>query len=324
MPEDNTQKTKRILSIYTRLMNGDVINKQEEADRFQVTARSVQRDIDDIRAFLSEPDENGGVTYSVVYDRAKNGYRLEQIYNMKLTNPEILTICKVLLDSRCLVKSDLDEILKKLIESCVPIVDRKVVSRLIANEQFHYIQPKHGKRFMQMMWNIGEAIDKQLHVEFFYQGVRGSQQHMRVVEPMAIMNAGMYFYMVGFIVNIDKENHFENPDDLNPTIYRIDRMESVKVLDTHFSKPYKNRFEEGEFRKRIQFMFGGSLRRVRFKYKGYSVEAVEDRLPTARVISTKKELVRGKEQDVFIIEAEVYGDGIDQWIRQQGEMVEVL
>ena len=39
---------------------------------------------------------------------------------------------------------------------------------------------------------------------------------------------------------------------------------------------YKDPFEEGEFRKRVQFMFPGKLRRVKFKYMGYSMEVVEE------------------------------------------------
>lgn len=324
MQTDSMQKLNRTLGIYSRLMSGAVINKQEEADRYKVTLRSIQRDIEDIRNFLMEPDENGGVINTVVYDRAKNGYRLEQIYDIKLTNPEILTICKILLDSRTLTKSEMDRILKKLIECCVPLENRKIVKDLISNEQFHYIQPKHGKVFMQTMWDIGKAIEEKRLLAFNYQGVRASQLHKRIVEPAAILNAGMYFYMVGFIVNIDKQERFDNPDDLNPTIYRIDRIEDLEVTNEHFTRPYKDRFQEGEFRKRIQFMFSGKLRKVKFKYKGYSLEAVEDRLPTAKVVGTVKETVRDKEQEVFIIEAEVYGDGIDQWFRQQGDMVEVL
>ena len=36
----------------------------------------------------------------------------------------------------------------------------------------------------------------------------------------------------------------------------------------HFSVPYKDRFQEGEMRKRIQFMYGGELQRIRFEYTG--------------------------------------------------------
>lgn len=324
MQEDSIQKINRTLGLYSRLVSGAVINKQQEAVRYGVSERSIQRDLDDIRNFLTETEESGGVINSIIYDRGKRGYCLERIYDIKLTNPEVLAICKILLDSRSLTKAEMDTLLKKLIDCCVPEGNRKLVSELISNERFHYIQPKHGKVFIQTMWDIGAAITEQRLIEFSYQGVRGTHSHKRIVEPAAIMNAGMYFYMVGFIINIDKEERFDDPNDLNPTIYRIDRMEDLLITDEHFKRPYKDRFQEGEFRKRIQFMFGGKLRKVRFKYKGYSMEAVEDRLPTARVVDTVKEVVRDKEQDVFIVEAEVYGDGIEQWFRQQGEMVEVI
>lgn len=50
---DKNDKIERVLGIYTKLINGDVINKEEEADRYHVNPRSIQRDIDDIRNFLS-------------------------------------------------------------------------------------------------------------------------------------------------------------------------------------------------------------------------------------------------------------------------------
>ena len=101
-----------------------------------------------------------------------------------------------------------------------------------------------------------------------------------------------------------------------PTIYRIDRIAEFEVLDEHFHVPYADRFQEGEFRKRIQFMFGGELRTIKFKYKGLSIESVLDRFPTAEVID------RG--DTGWTIKAEVYGDGVDIWLRGQGDIIEVL
>ena len=324
MDGESREKTARVLGIYTKLMNGALVNKAEEAKYYNTSERSIQRDIDDIRNYLEETEDNGGVINSVIYDRVNKGYRLERVYNVKLTNPEILAVCKILLDSRSLRKDEIEPLLQKLINCCVPENERKSVGSLIANELYHYIQPKHGKRFIDTMWRIGMAIKETRVISFDYQGVRATHSHNREVEPVAILFAGYYFYMLGFIRNIDKSVAFENIDDANPTVYRIDRIENLIVTDEHYKIPYKDRFEEGEFRKRVQFMFPGKLRRVRFKYKGYSMEAVEDRLPTARVIRTEKEVVRGKEQDAFIVEVEVYGDGIEQWLRQQGDMVEEL
>ena len=46
--------------------------------------------------------------------------------------------------------------------------------------------------------------------------------------------------------------------------------------------PYSDRFQEEEFHKRVQFMYGGRLKKVKFKYSGLSIEAVLDRLSTAK------------------------------------------
>ena len=313
---DNREKVARVLSIYNRLMNGGIVNKSAEAARFNVTERSIQRDVDDIRNFLDETEDNGGIINNVIYDRIQKGYMLERIYDLKLTNPEILAICKILLDSRSLTKEEMDSLLKKLIDCCVPEDSRKLVNNLISNERFHYIQPKHGRKFIQTMWEIGMAVQESRFIEFDYQGIQGHTPKHRKVKPVAIMFSEFYFYMVGFIDNINKEEAFSNPEDLFPTIYRIDRIKNFKNTGEHFKIPYKDRFEEGEFRKRIQFMFGGKLRKVRFVYKGYSIEAIEDRLPTAKVIK--------QEDGTYIVEADVFGDGIDMWLRSQGDIVRTI
>ena len=80
--------------------------------------------------------------------------------------------------------------------------------------------------------------------------------------------------------------------------------------------PYKDRFEEGEFRKRVQFMYGGKLNRIRFEYTGTDVDAILDRLPTAKIESEK--------DGEYIIRAEVFGKGIDMWVKSQGENVRVI
>ncbi len=47
-------KAVRVLSMYERMRQGKGIVKAEEADRFGVDIRTIQRDLDDIRAYLSE------------------------------------------------------------------------------------------------------------------------------------------------------------------------------------------------------------------------------------------------------------------------------
>lgn len=316
MEEIRGEKIERTLSIYTRLLDGEVVNKAAEAERYGVNARTIQRDIDDIRNFLEQESEKEGFINSIIYDRAKKGYVLEQIYRMKFTNAEILAVCKILLSSRAFRKGEMTELLEKLIMGCVPEENRKLVKELVKNELFHYTELQHKTPFLEKLWSLAQAIKSCSVIEMTYQRLKGSTPVVRKVHPVGIMFSEFYFYLTAFIEDEATREDFDVINDSYPTIYRVDRIKKLKVLDEHFHIPYSSRFEEGEFRKRIQFMYGGRLRRVRFKYKGYSIEAVLDRLPTAKILS--------EDEDGWLVEAEVFGDGIDMWFRSQGEMVEKL
>lgn len=305
------KKIERIIDLYHRFSNGDIINKSAEAERYGVNERTVQRDIDDIRTYLAEDYENGG---DIVYDRRSHGYRLVARNNDNLTNSEILTVCKILVESRALVKDEMEPIIDKLLHSCVPRSELNKVSALISNEKFHYLEPHHGKKFVETMWDIGNAVYEHRLMKIRYQKLKEPDKVMRMIQPVGIMFSEYYFYLTAYICA--DENNPDIPKRPFPTIYRIDRIAEYEILDEHFHVPYADRFEEGEFRKRIQFMFGGELRRIKFVYKGLSIESVLDRFPTAEILC--------HDENGWLITAEVYGDGVDIWLRGQGDLVEVI
>ena len=92
------------------------------------------------------------------------------------------------------------------------------------------------------------------------------------------------------------------------------------VKNTPTLKIYKltkeQNVDEGELRKKSQFMWPGPSRRIRFEFSGPSLQAILDRIPTAKVV----ERIDGKS----IIEAEVFGDGIKMFLLSQGSWVKVL
>ena len=289
-------KSERILQIYSRLVSGEVLKKKELAQHFHVTERSIQRDMEALRCFFTEQ----GLLQDVVYDTRVRGYRLENPALRTLENSEILAVCKILLESRSMRKDEMLPILDKLISCCVPEQNKKAVQELLANEKDHYIEPHHQQPVLNGLWELGQAIQHQQVIEIEYERMKEPRLVRRRLKPVGIMFSEYYFYLTAFLE--DKES-FENPDDLFPTIYRIDRIKSFRVLEEHFSVPYKDRFQEGEFRKRVQFMYGGKLERIKFRYMGPSIEAVLDRLPTAQIVEQTK--------SGWIVTAEVFGKGID-------------
>lgn len=312
----SADKIERILGIYTKLLNGSIVNKSEEAANYNVNERSIQRDIDDIRNYMDQSISDSGIVNSVIYDRQEKGYRLEQIYQLKFSNSEILAICKILLDSRAFTKTEMQCMLAKLVECCVPKTNQKLVKELIGNEEYHYIELQHKSVFIDKLWDIGQAIRNHQYIVITYDRLKDKSTVTRKVKPVAIMFSEYYFYMTAFIDDEETKANFDVLDDVYPTIYRIDRIKEFEILNENFYVPYKDRFQEGEFRKRVQFMYGGKLRKVKFKYSGISIEAILDKLPTAKVLS--------EENGQYIVSAEVFGDGIDMWLRSQGDYVELL
>lgn len=305
-------KAFRLLQLYTRFQEDKIVRKAEAAVEFGVTERSIQRDIEDLRNFFASQIP----VREIIYDASVRGYRLTEKNTALLTNSEILAVCKILLESRSMVKQEMLPILEKLIACCVPERNKKAVEQLISNEKVHYIEPHHQQKLLTGLWEIGQAVQNKQVMEIQYERLKEPKLVTRKVEPVGIMFSEYYFYLTAFLRDIDKEKKFENKDDLFPTIYRIDRIRSFKVLDERFTVPYAERFEEGEFRKRVQFMYGGKLEHIRFRYTGKSLEAVLDRLPTARIIS--------EDDNGWIISAEVFGKGAEMWLRSQGDMVELV
>lgn len=309
-------KSSRLLKIYSKLVKGCIVNKSEEAANFNVDERTIQRDIAAIKDYMGTDMTNNGVINSIIYDKDAGGYRIESSYQGTLSNSETLAVCKILLDSRAFPKDVMQEILDKLISCCVPKENRQPVKELIGNEEHHYIELRHKTNFLDTLWYLGQAIRSCRYVELEYRRTKDKAIVKRKVKPVGIMFSEYYFYITAFIDDKEVCENFDVINDAFPTIYRVDRIVSYRVLEDRFKMPYKNRFEEGEFRKRIQFMYGGKLNRICFEYTGSDVDAILDRLPTAKIESEKD----GK----YIIRAEVFGKGIDMWLRSQGENVRVI
>ena len=294
----------RLLQLYERLSRGEVIHKAELAQKFAVTDKTIQRDIEELRSYLAETRTDAGEA-SIVYERSRGGYLLTHAASEWLTNEDVLAVCKILLESRAFCREELDALLKKLLRQTAP-QDRAQVGKLIRSEQHYYVPLRHGKKLLSAIWELSQHMTAQHTIRISYCRQDGTER-THEVNPVAIMFSEYYFYLIAYLADGRKEF---------PTIFRIDRIARFAPTGATFRVIHKKKFSDGEFRQRIQFMYAGELRRVTFDYSGASVEAVLDRLPTARIIS--------QEGGVYRITAEVYGNGIDMWLRSQGSVVKVL
>ena len=312
MQKSTGRKHNRILEIYTDLQRGAVLNKNELAQQYNVTPRSIQRDIDDLRAFLADQRAE----QQVVYHKRKGGYVLVDQSVSKFSSEEALAAVKILLESRALTKSELFPILEKLLVNCVPRSQASAIRSLIANEQLYYIEPTHGRPILSTLWTLGEAVQAQQRVRIVYQRLSDGETVSQRVAPVGIMFSEYRFYLLTYPAGTEARSPKEQYAEWCPSVYRVDRILELEPLREHFSVPYRSRFQEGEFRRRMQSMFGGMRQTLRFRYSGPSIQDVLNRLPMAEVLS--------QDENGWEISVEVTGPDIHMCLSSQGEFVEVL
>ena len=65
-------KSSRLLVVYSRLVNGEVVSKADLSEQYHVSERSIQRDMESLRCFIA----NQSLAQVIMYDYKQRGYRL--------------------------------------------------------------------------------------------------------------------------------------------------------------------------------------------------------------------------------------------------------
>ena len=186
--------------------------------------------------------------------------------------------------------------------------DRPKMNELIRKELYHYPEVSHDCESVQdNLWKIVNCITehKEISIEYYRMDRKWVTHRLR---PATVMFTDYYFYLIAFLTEGKTEK---------PYYFRMDRIKQITIHRKAFEVSNMPGFDEGLLRKRSLFMWPGKLQTIRFEFSGPSVQAVLDKLPTARII----ERLGGKK---YLLEAEVYGDGIKMWLLSQGTWVKVI
>ncbi len=310
--EKAADKTQRIFDLYFNLVEGKTVKRDSYVMKYGIDNRTFDRDIGELRAIIAEANAEGD-SGELLYDREK-GYILKTAEHRYLQNSELLAVSKIIIESRAFSKTEMKSIIKRLIGGCVSIDNKKIAEKMTENELYHYVELHESDTSLDMLWELGDCIKDHELITITYKKLGEDNNVERVIEPVAIIFSEYYFYLIAYLVS--REAGEINKLHSTPTIYRIDRISEMRKMNEKFPVQYSNRFEEGEFRKRVPFMFSGGLNYVQFTYNGLNINAVLDRLPTAEA--------KRRDDGSYLVKAEAYGDGIFMWILSQGDRVEVI
>lgn len=296
-------KLTRTLELFFRALRGEDISVQRLADEHQVSTKSISRSINDLKAFLADHRDLVGNT-ELQYSHQDKCYRLHM--DEFLTNKELFALVEVMIGARAFSKMELLTLTDKL-KRFTTTEDRPKLNELIRKELYHYAEVKHDCDSVQdTLWQLVECISQKREISIeYYRMDRACVTHR--LRPVSVMFTDYYFYLIAFKTDGDTQK---------PLYFRVDRIKHITEHRKRYTSAEAPAFDEGLLRRRSLFMWPGKLRTIRFEFTGPSVQAVLDKLPTAKII----EKADGK----YLIEAETYGDGIKMWLLSQGAWVKVI
>ena len=134
LAEEKDGKANRVLAIYEKLIKGEVIHKKHMATLFGVNEKTIQRDIEDIRAYLSNNTESK-CNIDVEYRRDKKGYCINKREDSILNREDVLAVSKILLESKAFCKEEINRLITAVLGE-IDVEQRKYVKELIGNEKY--------------------------------------------------------------------------------------------------------------------------------------------------------------------------------------------
>lgn len=286
-------KITRLLLLYSRLTNGERINKTIFCLENDCSPRTFDRDIEDVRIHLSEI-----FSYSELkYDRGMNDYFIEGVKRKLLESTEYLLIEQILKDSAVLRKDEFDTLLEHLSDNTEMSKNFEKDRKTITD---NYKPPLHNKSLLKMQGDLMKVIRTKKCIKIKYFKNNDDEVNRRVIPCEVKFDMG-YLYLIAYR---------SETEDTFPAYYRLDRIDSFEILKEQSHKEqtrvknYLDKYSDG-----IISMYGGEYITVTINCISNFCPYILDKFRNARLIE------QGENESVF--ELNVFEGGFIKWIMSQ-------
>lgn len=184
-----TDKNTRILMLYHQLLNGEHIDKAAFSLEHNITERSFDRDIEDIRLFLNEIFSSN----ELLFDKESRTYYLTGEQPQYIDRMEAVAIGRILLSSASLRYDEMMGLLHVLLTT-VSEDDANAVRRYLRRGIAEYTS-KTTTAVLKLLGDLYEVILTNQNIEITLSGA-GGEQTTKLVSPLELNLIGDRFYLI--------------------------------------------------------------------------------------------------------------------------------
>jgi len=223
MPDESPKRFDRIVAILIQLQSKKIVKAQELADRFDVSLRTIYRDIRSLETSGVPIYSEAGVGYSLV-----DGYRLPPIMFTREEAGSFIAAEKLMqqfTDSElgahyASAMYKLKAVLRGSEQDLVETMENKVLVRN-ANEL-------SGHKTPHALTAIFRSIGEKTQLIMIYQTNEADEASERIIEPVGVLHENNHWYVFGFCLLRNDYRQF-----------RTDRIHNIQKTDLPFTQSHQ-------------------------------------------------------------------------------------
>lgn len=266
-------KINRLLAIVTYLLNRDVVSCKDLSEKFEVSERTIQRDIDTINL--------AGIP--IISLRGVNGgYKIMDSFKLSKQTSNDKDLKSIALALRSLNSALEDQNISTVLEKVVSVSNQESSPKM--NVDFSVA--KENKNIVQYIKIINQGINKKLKIKFSYTNSEG-QSSSKITEPVLLQFKWYSWYLVAY--NTKNERY---------QIFKLVRMKSLELTDSEFYTIHN--YDENLFDK-LMINDNRKYINIYFKCNKNIISKVSEYLPATKV---KKEFGSYYELELSVPENE--------------------
>jgi len=224
MSNDGPKRFDRVVAILIQLQSKPVIKALELAERFEVSLRTIYRDIKTLEASGVPIYGEAGIGYSLM-----EGYRLPPIMFTPQEAASFVAAEKLMqkfTDEK--IQENFASAMYKL-KSVLRKNDKDLVSSIESQVVMQPIQKKFNDNIPNALSTLFESIAKKTQVQFWYQAIDAMQPLERVIEPVGVFHQNNFWYTIAYC-HLRKEYRQ----------FRTDRIQKIRQTDSRFELKHQS------------------------------------------------------------------------------------
>lgn len=296
----------RVTKLLASLINGEVLEATSICAQYEISKRTLQRDLAAIKEAL-------GPQFELKEDHGT--WKLATIAGER--RDLVMAIANILLGSRGLASEELAACVDWLL-SQLDTMDCDWAEKQLRLARADYLPMTEAKPLLSHLEIIEDAISKSLLLTFTYRASTASDatdhliqtpkrdaKQTRHAQPVAVFFEEHYWYVAMYV---PAQAHF--------WVYRIDRIQQILASEPGQNLDYATRFSLQDHRHRTYLLSSGEFISFTFEYSEYPPTAL-DKFPQSTIVKSNPD-------GTVVIRAHAYLSGAVLWLMSQGPGVKVI